>query len=134
MADFTDKVQEAVGEVKQTAGDLTGNDDLKAEGVADTAKANLKQGVDAVADKAGDAVEGAQRQLSDLADTTADAARQLHLDEAASTLADTRVVIGAAVAAVVIAIVVGRRRRASRNRRSTAKRAAVAGIGRALSR
>lgn len=57
MADFTNKVQEAVGEVKQTAGDITGNDDLKAEGAADTAKANIKQGVDAVADKAGEAVE-----------------------------------------------------------------------------
>lgn len=134
MADFTNKVQEAVGEVKQTAGDITGNDDLKAEGAADTAKANIKQGVDAVADKAGEAVEGAQRQLSDLADNTADAARQLHLDDAASTLADRRIVIGAAVAAVVVAIVVGRRRKASRSRRSAAKRVAVAGIGRALTR
>lgn len=141
MADFTDKAQEAVGRAKEAAGDLTGDDELKADGAADTAEAKVKQGVDAVAEKAddvkqavGEAVDGAKQQLSGLADDTADAARQLHLDEAASTLGDKRVIVGAAAVAVLLAVVVRRRRQASNGRRSAAKRVAKAGIGRALTR
>ncbi|GAB7068642.1 CsbD family protein [Mycolicibacterium hodleri] len=140
MADFTDKAQEAVGRAKEAAGDLTGDDELKADGAADTAEAKVKQGVDAVAEKAddvkqavGEAVDGAKQQLSGLADDTTDAARQLHLDEAASTLGDTRVIVGAVAAAVLLAVVV-RRRRASNGRRAAVKRVAKTGIGRALTR
>ncbi|MBJ7338815.1 CsbD family protein [Mycolicibacterium sp.] len=163
MADFSDKADEVVGRAKQAAGDLTGNDELKAEGAADTAKANLKQGVDAVSEKAADAVDAVteagssaletasdkaddvkasvseavdatQERLSHLADKTADTARELHLDEAASTLADKRVVITAVIASIALALVVRRARKKSRARRSPAKRVAVAGIGRALAR
>ena len=130
MADFTDKAQEAVGRAKEAAGDLTGNDDLKADGAADTAEAKVKQGVDAVAEKAGDAVDA----VADRAGDAADAVRQLHLDEAASTLGDKRVVVGVVVAAVLLAVVVRRRRQASRNPRTAATRVAKAGIGRALTR
>jgi uncharacterized protein YjbJ (UPF0337 family) len=134
MADFTDKAQEAVGRAKEATGDLTGNDDLKAEGAADTTEAKVKQGADAVAEKAADAVDGAKHQLDSLADTTADAARQLHLDEAASTLGDKRIVVGAVVAAVLLVVVARRRRHASSGRRTAKRVAKKAGIGRALTR
>ncbi len=38
-----DKGQELGGKAKETAGDATGNDDLKAEGQSDQAKGNIKQ-------------------------------------------------------------------------------------------
>jgi uncharacterized protein YjbJ (UPF0337 family) len=39
------------GRVKQAAGDLTGNDRLKAEGKTDQAAAKVKEAVDGVKDK-----------------------------------------------------------------------------------
>ena len=117
MADFTDEAHEAVGRAKEAAGDLTGNEDLKADGAADTAEAKVQQGVDA--------------------------ARQLHLDEAASTLGDKRIVVAAITAAVLLLIVALRRsastgprestkRAAKRTAKRAAKRAPKSGIGRAL--
>jgi hypothetical protein len=46
-----------------------------------------------------------------LADGTADAARQLHLDYAASVTRDNRVIIAATVAAAVAALLLARRAR-----------------------
>jgi len=48
MGEYTDK---AAGKVKQAAGDLTDNPDLKREGEGDEAKGNVKE-------KANDAAEG----------------------------------------------------------------------------
>lgn len=45
------------GRVKEAAGDLTDNDDLKREGKADQASGRVKEGIDKVADKARDAVD-----------------------------------------------------------------------------
>ncbi len=45
---------EAKGRVKEAAGSLTGDDRLKNEGKADQAKADVKDAVDKVADKAKD--------------------------------------------------------------------------------
>lgn len=45
------------GRVKEAAGDLTDNDDLKREGRADQATGRVKEGIDKVADKARDAVD-----------------------------------------------------------------------------
>lgn len=53
------KIEEATGRVKEAAGALTGDEDLKAEGQADQASAKAKQALDDVADKAKDAVKGA---------------------------------------------------------------------------
>jgi len=53
------KIEEAAGRVKEAAGALTGNDDLKAEGAADQASAKAQQALDDAADKAKDLVEGA---------------------------------------------------------------------------
>lgn len=45
------------GRVKEAAGDLTDNDDLKREGKADQATGRVKEGIDKTADKARDAVD-----------------------------------------------------------------------------
>lgn len=42
---------EGKGRVKEAAGSLTGDDDLKNEGKVDQAKSSVKDGVDKVADK-----------------------------------------------------------------------------------
>lgn len=55
MSGETDKI---TGKVKEAAGDLTGDDDLKAEGKADHAGGEVKDKIDDVKDKAGDLVDG----------------------------------------------------------------------------
>ena len=45
------KAEEAKGKIKEAAGDLTGNDDLKHEGKADKAGGKIKDAVDTVKDK-----------------------------------------------------------------------------------
>jgi uncharacterized protein YjbJ (UPF0337 family) len=58
-ASMTDKnVDEAKGRVKEAAGSLTGDKSLKRDGQADQAKASVKDGVDKVADKAKDVLDG----------------------------------------------------------------------------
>jgi uncharacterized protein YjbJ (UPF0337 family) len=47
----------ASGRVKQAAGDLTDNDDLKNEGKKDEASGKVKDAVDSVKDKANDAID-----------------------------------------------------------------------------
>lgn len=44
------KAQEVVGEVKQTVGQMTGNEDLEAQGRADQAKADVKNAGESVKD------------------------------------------------------------------------------------
>ena len=46
-----DKMDEAKGRIKEAAGDLTDNDELKAEGKIDQGKGKVKGFVDDVADK-----------------------------------------------------------------------------------
>ena len=45
-----DKGQELGGKAKESAGDATGNDDLKAEGHGDQAQGNIKQAGEKVKD------------------------------------------------------------------------------------
>ena len=45
------QMDKAKGKVKEAAGDLTDNDDLKREGKMDQTKGKVKEGVDKVADK-----------------------------------------------------------------------------------
>lgn len=52
--DNTDQVK---GRVKQAAGDLTDNDDLKREGKVDEAAGDVKEFADKAKDKADDAVD-----------------------------------------------------------------------------
>jgi uncharacterized protein YjbJ (UPF0337 family) len=54
----TDKnVDEGKGRLKETAGSLTGDEDLKRQGKADQAKASVKDKVDKLAGKAKDALD-----------------------------------------------------------------------------
>ena len=46
--------EDAAGKVKEAAGDLTGNDDLKAEGEVDQSKSDMKQAGEHVKDTASD--------------------------------------------------------------------------------
>jgi uncharacterized protein YjbJ (UPF0337 family) len=55
MSDGT--VDEAKGRVKEAAGDLTGDQDLKNEGKVDRASGKVKDAVGGVADKAKDALD-----------------------------------------------------------------------------
>jgi uncharacterized protein YjbJ (UPF0337 family) len=50
-------MDEAKGRVKEAAGDLTGNQDLKDEGKVDRASGTVKDAVGGVADKAKDALK-----------------------------------------------------------------------------
>ena len=57
-------IDEAKGRVKEAAGDLTDNDDLKRDGKADQAAGKVKGGVEKAADKASDAVDNIKDKLS----------------------------------------------------------------------
>lgn len=61
MSGETDKL---TGRLKQAAGDLTGDDDLKDEGERDEAAGEVKETVDDVADAANDAVDSITDRLS----------------------------------------------------------------------
>ncbi|MCB0999606.1 MAG: CsbD family protein [Ilumatobacteraceae bacterium] len=52
---------QAKGRVKQAAGDLTGDDDMKREGKLDEMKGKAKDGLDKAADKLRDAMRSDDR-------------------------------------------------------------------------
>ena len=54
MDDGPSNLDDAKGRLKESAGDLTGDDDLKREGKADQAAGKLKEGVDKMTDKVKD--------------------------------------------------------------------------------
>jgi uncharacterized protein YjbJ (UPF0337 family) len=54
-----DNFDEAKGRVKEAAGDLTDNDDLKREGKVDQAKGNVKEGIENASDKAKEGIDRA---------------------------------------------------------------------------
>ncbi|HET9690666.1 MAG TPA: CsbD family protein [Acidimicrobiales bacterium] len=49
-------IDDAKGRVKEAAGDLSGDDNLKAEGKVDQASGKVKDAVEGVREKAGDVV------------------------------------------------------------------------------
>lgn len=58
------KAEEVVGQVKEKVGELTGNDELKAEGRKDQVTGNVKQTGDSIKDAAsnlGDTLKGDKR-------------------------------------------------------------------------
>ena len=63
MSDMDSKIDQAKGKVKQAAGDLTGDDDLRREGKVDEASGNAKGKLEEVKDKAEDAVDAAKDKL-----------------------------------------------------------------------
>ena len=50
-------IDEGKGRLKEAAGALTGDDELRGEGKADQAKASVKDKIDSVADKVKDIVD-----------------------------------------------------------------------------
>jgi uncharacterized protein YjbJ (UPF0337 family) len=56
-SDMDPKIEDATGRVKEAAGALTGNEDLKAEGAADQASAKAQKALDDAADAAKSAVD-----------------------------------------------------------------------------
>ena len=60
-----EKMDEAKGRVKEAAGDLTDDDDLKADGKMDRAGATVKDKASDAADKVGDFVDDAKDKLRD---------------------------------------------------------------------
>lgn len=59
----TDQVK---GRIKEAAGDLTDNDDLKREGKIDNAAGRAKEVADQVRDKAGETVDALKDKIHDL--------------------------------------------------------------------
>lgn len=57
MTDTPSKAEQAKGRLKEAAGDLTDNDDLKTEGQLDQASGKAKGRVERAADKAKEAID-----------------------------------------------------------------------------
>jgi uncharacterized protein YjbJ (UPF0337 family) len=57
------KLQEAAGKAEQVAGEVTGNEELTAEGLGDQARAEVKQADDRAEDATGE--RGQRRSVSD---------------------------------------------------------------------
>jgi uncharacterized protein YjbJ (UPF0337 family) len=62
MSGSTDDMK---GRIKEAAGDLTNDDDLKREGKADQAGAKVKDAAEKLKDKVGDAVDAAKKKMDD---------------------------------------------------------------------
>jgi uncharacterized protein YjbJ (UPF0337 family) len=58
MGDMDAKMDEAKGRMKEAAGDLTDNDDMKREGKTDRMGATVKEKASEVVDKAKDLIDG----------------------------------------------------------------------------
>jgi len=56
MSDDVKNADDAKGRLKEAAGDISGNDDLKREGKVDQAAGKAKDGVEKVTDKVKDAL------------------------------------------------------------------------------
>ncbi len=63
-----DRMDEAKGRIKEAAGDLTDDDDLKREGKLDQAGATVKRKADEAGDKVDDAVDKVKEKANDLLD------------------------------------------------------------------
>ena len=63
--DLPSNTDEAKGRVKEAAGDLTGDQDLKDEGKVDRATGKVKEGVDEAKDKVEDAIDAVRDKIGD---------------------------------------------------------------------
>lgn len=68
MGDIENKTNEWKGEVKETVGDVTDNEDLQAEGAADKAKAKTAQTVENAKDNLEDAGHAAKEKVKNAFD------------------------------------------------------------------
>jgi uncharacterized protein YjbJ (UPF0337 family) len=61
-----DNADQIKGRVKEAAGDLTNNDDLKREGQTDRAAGKTKEVIDNVTDKASETVDALKDKIHDI--------------------------------------------------------------------
>lgn len=64
MSELEHKAEQAKGKVKEAAGDLTGNDDLRREGKADHASGSAKEKVGDLEDKAEDVIDSVKDKVT----------------------------------------------------------------------
>jgi uncharacterized protein YjbJ (UPF0337 family) len=64
MSDLDNKAEQAKGKVKQAAGDLTGDDELRREGKVDEASGSAKEKVGDLKDKAEGAIDSVKDKLT----------------------------------------------------------------------
>jgi uncharacterized protein YjbJ (UPF0337 family) len=57
MSDDVKNADDAKGRLKEAAGDISGNDDLKREGKVDQTTGKVKEGIEKVSDKVKDALK-----------------------------------------------------------------------------
>lgn len=69
------KAEQAKGVVKEKTGQLLGDEELEADGVADQAEGKVRETVGTVKRKASDAVDAVRRRIETDADPDADPAR-----------------------------------------------------------
>lgn len=140
MGDLSDKAQEFAGRAKEAAGDVTGDDNLRADGAADKAEAEVKQKVDdvkqAVTEKASDIADSAQdkakdvkqavsEKVSGVADSAQDKAVEVKHAVTETATDSTFVAVLAVVGAALVAALLLRRRSrtaSSGSARSSGKR------------
>lgn len=119
MAELSDKAEEFAGRAQEAAGDLTGDDRLRAEGAAERIEAEVKQKVD-------DVKQAVAEKASEVADSAQDTAIEVK-DAVTETASDSRVLTALAVAgAVLVAALLLRRARTSSSSGSRHKGRAVA--------
>ena len=63
MSDLDNKAEQTKGKIKQAAGDLTGDDDLRREGKVDEASGSAKEKVGDLKDKAEGAIDSVKDKL-----------------------------------------------------------------------
>lgn len=132
MADITNKAEEFAGRAKEAAGDLVGNDDLKADGAADKATAHVKQGLDAVTDKAEDAAQAVAEKADDVKQAVVE--KTDDVQQAVAEKTDPRVAVAVAVGLAAVAVLLVRRKRGTSRRQQhpVAKKVVATGVTRAL--
>lgn len=134
MAELSDKAQEFAGRAKEAAGEVTGNDDLRADGAADRTEAQVKQKVD-------DVKQAVTEKASEIADSAQDTAAEVK-HAVADTASDSRVVTALTVAGAVLVAALLLRRRSLKSSssgkrhkgRKVATKAVTAGLKEAVAR
>lgn len=127
MSELGNKAEELAGRAKEAAGDLTDNDDLKAEGAGQQAKAQVKQAVDTAAEKVDEVADDVKENARQAVDTVAEKTEQVQQVVAERITAPA---VLAVLAVAGLAVYVGVRLRSASKRHPKSRRAAkVAGAG-----
>lgn len=125
MAEIDRKADEFVGDVKEAAGKLTGDDDLRGRGTAEQARAKVEDVAADAKEAVGDAVEQVKSKAEQAGDKAAQVVHDVHAD-------DRRVWVTAAAAGVIVLVLLARRAAKSRTVRRGAIIGATTGIAHAL--